>query len=111
MCTKRRLEVDGAIQTVDEGFDYTSVTNPRVGGRGGQIVMGTFVRPSAWVSCAERLPEECVDVIAFDPTFYDSDAVMTACYIERNGWSHESGSLNPTHWMPLPEPPKPEVKT
>ena len=57
---------------------------------------------SGWISVKERLPEEDVDVIAWEKAgfaFIDS--------VKRGMWKvGENNFAVVTHWMPLPEPPK-----
>lgn len=70
-----------------------------------ELILHEVAKPQ-WIPVTERLPEEYVDVL---------------CYCSRNGkygcgeWSKEDNGtiywigLNgmiPTHWKPLPEPPK-----
>jgi len=59
---------------------------------------------AAWVPCAERMPEDCVEVLV---------AVWPSVYIaEREDgewWAVDrmpSAIGGVTHWMPLPAPPK-----
>ena len=61
----------------------------------------------AWIPVSERLPEEDVDVLAM--TKYG----MHVASLDEDGlWNASHGDSwefpNPSHWMPLPEPP--EVK-
>ena len=62
---------------------------------------------SKWISVKERLPEEGEVVLVFG-----GRSIYTAIYGWRCGWYgwHKLNSkyhnCNPTHWMPLPEPPK-----
>lgn len=53
-----------------------------------------------WISVDDRLPEQCKNVLAFD-------GVIRDCYYEDGEFIAYDGNLiQPTHWMPLPEPPK-----
>lgn len=64
----------------------------------------------------ESAPRDWTDVILYDPNEDDgtgSCGVMKGWYSMKDGgfdcWmSYEStsGNISPTHWMPLPEPPK-----
>jgi hypothetical protein len=66
-----------------------------------------------WISVSVRLPEEGEDVLCYwgDHLSYD---VGTYSGQRDNGWhiwQDSNGAMNefdadPTHWMPLPEPPK-----
>ncbi len=61
---------------------------------------------AAWVPCAERMPEEGVDVMA-----WDADKFAQPFIAEWNGeyWQEVREYIplrNVTHWMPLPAPPK-----
>lgn len=67
---------------------------------------------SEWISVEDRLPKYACDVICYhkitgrfigwlellDPNIKD-------CH-QWNNWEGERGIVPPTHWMPLPEPPK-----
>lgn len=57
----------------------------------------------AWISVAERLPEEGERVLAWDTDFKECE---TATYYAHDGWGGDViASLNVTHWMPFPAPP------
>ena len=59
-----------------------------------------------WIPVEERLPEEGVRVLVFDKAFRQPEM---GTYYAADGWGgDEIAMLDPTHWMPLPEPP--EVK-
>ena len=54
-----------------------------------------------WISVSERLPEGDVKVLVLV-----NGAADIACLNWQYGWMYEDyGSLEPSHWMPLPEPP------
>ena len=67
-------------------------------------------KTDGWISVKDRLPEITINtmsdwVLTFDPV---------ACRIDKSfysivtGWQAEHGEeMNVTHWMPLPNPPKP----
>lgn len=90
------------LEKKNGGCDNAFVLSPK-------RAMQYLIKPR-WIPVEERLPEEYVDVL---------------CYCSRNGqygcgeWSKEDNGtiywtglygMIPTHWMPLPEPPK-EDKT
>ena len=57
-----------------------------------------------WIKTSERLPEEGVEVLAFD------DGAIHLVHLFRGRWYDAKGVFDDcfefTHWMPLPEPPK-----
>lgn len=62
-------------------------------------------RNQKWISVTERLPEKDVKVIALG----NHGGVYVATYYGGRYW-HKLNARNhmcqPTHWMPLPEPPQ-----
>ena len=54
---------------------------------------------SNWISVEERLPDNYVDVIIFDP----GDGVQEGCFVDRIWFSTKGPERHPTHWQPLPE--------
>lgn len=61
----------------------------------------------SWINCSERSPASDKDVLVYgDYSSRFSVAFISAifgwCYSE----SHEPLDFEPTHWQPLPEPPK-----
>ena len=66
---------------------------------------GKFKLRSGWIPVTERLPEN--DTAAIVAT--DSGMVFP-CLYAYDGWDlWEMYTVNVTHWMPLPEPPKEDV--
>ena len=59
------------------------------------------VRVQEWISVDDRLPEPKEETICIDA---DGD-MMIGTYTEW-GWMFPCYFKSPTHWMPLPEPPK-----
>lgn len=67
--------------------------------------------PSAqkWIPCSERLPEEYVQVLCYQPKVMEDD-IWIGYLNENQRWVKSTGFeqiTNPvTAWMPLPEPAK-----
>lgn len=59
-----------------------------------------------WINVADRLPEECGYFIAY--TSYDLPEIVILNYDTGEGdWEDSSATKQrPSHWMPLPDPPK-----
>lgn len=53
-----------------------------------------------WIPVTERLPEDDADVLA------GSRDHVEAAYYSGGAWDHDESFPDPTHWMPLPEPPR-----
>ena len=68
-----------------------------------------------WIPVTERLPEKKQDVLMYFDTgnmgagfWHDGDEDITFwCAYTDDGW-YTDCDCEPTHWMPLPEPPKGE---
>ena len=69
---------------------------------------------SEWISVKDRLPEPCIDVLCYFPI---TDKNWKDCYPERiaigelrvdekSFMFYGDEDAMPTHWMPLPNPPK-----
>ncbi len=57
-----------------------------------------------WISIKDRLPEPGERVLLSDGTFVAEGYILFTGKWMRNGiWVLP---MHPTHWMPLPEPPK-----
>ena len=82
----------------------------------------TMMKNNEWVSVKDRMPENQSPVVVFVPPHVDNDkgtflGYVGMAYFTRLGegfWCGTDGNLYgaigmiypPTHWMPLPEPPK-----
>lgn len=67
------------------------------------------VVPDGWVACSERMPDEGSKVIVFRPHADESNdpPVKTATYKGGREYYHGFDCYcEPTHWMPLPNPPQ-----
>jgi len=73
---------------------------------------GGFVRKSRWIPVTERLPKYGERVLVF------GGVTMYVAYFDKNRYGGESWHklnskshyCNPSHWMPLPTPPKEETE-
>lgn len=73
---------------------------------------------SKWIPVSERLPENKVWVLIAGHEFGDPSKPRLFQVAMRNGTTffnngaeclEEDECWNPTHWMPLPEPPSPDA--
>lgn len=70
------------------------------------------VIPDSWISCSERMPDTKTAVLVAREFDRKGDWRMKwATYIPghpdaNDGWIIPGASWKPSHWMPLPEPPK-----
>lgn len=54
----------------------------------------------------DTAPKDGTEVIGWGPS-WDKPSLMEWDTLRNRGWRNLSnGEKNPTHWMPLPEPPK-----
>ena len=53
-----------------------------------------------WIPVTKRLPEDEEEVLVTD-----GGSAEMCTYFSRSGWCNEIWCI-PSHWMPLPEPPK-----
>lgn len=65
-----------------------------------------------WISVSERLPEYDVNVLVYELK-HNSESYAIGSYDEDGYWNTASlmwipGTMKPSHWMPLPQPPKTE---
>lgn len=54
-----------------------------------------------WIDCAEKQPKEYEDVLCLF-----SDETCDVDYIDGKQMWYKNFPMQPTHWMPLPKPPK-----
>ena len=89
-------------QVVEEAMKAASI-NVRVPNvvRNGDVVPQNTVSNEGekWVSVDDRLPEAYETIISYN---IHTDEVSTDYIDDEKRWD----VLNPTHWMPLPQPPK-----
>lgn len=62
------------------------------------------VRRGQWISVQERLPGNLEKCLTFSP----ENGIRIGCYTEV-GFILSNFGGDPTHWMPMPEPPKHDV--
>lgn len=77
----------------------------------------TLTPPNEWVIVGERLPEKKQDVLMLFGAgnmavgwLYDIDEHTTSWCAYTDDGFYTDCDCAPTHWMPLPKPPKGELK-
>lgn len=69
-------------------------------------VINSSKKLESWISVKDRLPEHSVNVLTFEAGIYKVNAVSN---YSQWWWDSDEGfERNPSHWQPLPEPPKEE---
>lgn len=73
------------------------------------VVISNSETATKWIPVTERLPGIC-DTVLVCYDFMGGKAVRISDRYGKNGmlWSGLPNGQKPTHWMPLPEPPKGE---
>lgn len=68
-----------------------------------------YISPQ-WISVKERLPKRNQNVLLFTKRDFKEDDKVVKGWRDAYGFAsaecHEEEDIFPTHWMPLPEPPK-----
>lgn len=59
---------------------------------------------SEWIDIKEQLPDENVDVLVYEPDF----GLCIAWLDDGDFYALGVNFVEPSHWMPLPAPPKKE---
>lgn len=69
-----------------------------------RVPAAELVRRGHWISVQERLPDNLEKCLTFSP----ENGIRIGCYTEVGFILSNFGGV-PTHWMPMPEPPKHDV--
>ncbi len=64
-----------------------------------------------WIPVSERLPEDGQRVLSYDPRICEDDWIACVAFtggkfVGESGYGPPMYDYEPTHWMPLPEPPE-----
>lgn len=67
---------------------------------------------SQWRSVEDGLPETYDDVlVVYPPSYSPSHIEKAVAYYDGEDWYTKDGEhIRPSHWMPIPEPPKTDKK-
>ena len=111
-CENCPMKVENAYICAESSFTPTFVEVPK------DVLLQVLALPKAqqWISVKDRLPEDDTKVLVLTPKGRMRVARVTVPHQRINkrydpleAWWWVDGfdrSVNATHWMPLPEPPK-----
>ena len=71
------------------------------------MAISALMEQHRWISVGERLPEELVPVLIYEPEYARGYKSMATAF-RINGCWHGCVDGAVTHWMPLPKPPEVE---
>ena len=60
---------------------------------------------SEWISVKDRLPEDNYNLYLVWREGRSVNLIIDICEFTNDIWYSYDGACNPTHWMPLPQPP------
>lgn len=58
-----------------------------------------------WIPIDENTPKD-VEIVVYAPSYQDLDHMVSICKFHESAGFCINELRQPTHWMPLPEPPK-----
>lgn len=89
------------------------VLNSNFGHTGGAAVMKqlieaqpTLTQPNNWNSVKDRLPEKNIPILTYGREEISVSVYRDGMFFAINDCGFYSLIIRPTHWKPLPEPPK-----
>lgn len=99
-----------AVERSGEGYFFAAANSQWEAWQASREALKAEQGVDAWISCAERMPENSQDVTMFS----ESKGVINGYYFGWNGedkkWyaacgEYEGPEEDVTHWQPLPSPP------
>lgn len=104
MITKEQIEA-GALEDYQEHQDLSRFDPFKAGAK-------WALEQQEWIKTSDKMPPEFVSILCLIPD--QGDYIAVAVWEQKVGWYEDYNGFiidDPvTHWMPLPEPPKTEIK-
>ena len=98
-----REQIEEIARVIQENSPLSEISSQDVG----EALYNANFRKQEWISVDERLPDKWKKVLCFYPEKdYGSNAVIDYMETDDGHFAEQHQYGKPTHWMPLPEPPK-----